>query len=104
MSPTVLVERSGNIAQLILNRPEALNAIDNVMGEELGAACDELTASGLPLTLEHGDLWVSNIYVGDAEPQFIDWTDASISHPFLSLGPLLRSVGWDPHLADQPNA
>jgi thiamine kinase-like enzyme len=70
----------------------------------LEAACDELTASGLPLTLEHGDLWASNIYVSDAEPQFIDWTDASISHPFLSLGPLLRSAGWDLHLADQADA
>ncbi len=44
MSPTVLIERTGNLAQLILNRPEVLNAIDNVMGEELGAACDELAA------------------------------------------------------------
>ncbi len=44
MTPTVLIERTGNLAQLILNRPEVLNAIDNVMGEELGAACDELAA------------------------------------------------------------
>jgi len=36
----------------------------------LEAACDELTSSSLPLTIEHGDLWASNIYVGDAEPQF----------------------------------
>ena len=44
MSPTVLIERTGNLAQLVLNRPEVLNAIDNAMGEELGAACDELAA------------------------------------------------------------
>ena len=36
MSPTVLVERDGHIAHLILNRPESLNAIDNTLGEELG--------------------------------------------------------------------
>jgi len=42
VSPTVLVERSGHLAHLILNRPEVLNAIDNDLGEELGAACDEL--------------------------------------------------------------
>jgi enoyl-CoA hydratase/carnithine racemase len=40
----VLIERTGNLAQLVLNRPEVLNAIDNAMGEELGAACDELAA------------------------------------------------------------
>jgi aminoglycoside phosphotransferase (APT) family kinase protein len=70
----------------------------------LEAACAELAASNLPLTLEHGDLWASNIYVSDAEPQFIDWTDACLSHPFLSLGPLLRSAGWDAHLADHADA
>jgi enoyl-CoA hydratase/carnithine racemase len=44
MSPTVLVERTGNIAHLILNRPEVLNAIDNTLARELGAACDALAA------------------------------------------------------------
>src|SRR5207244_6081507 len=68
------------------------------------AACDELSASSLPLTLEHGDLWASNIYIGDGEPQFIDWTDACLSHPFLSLGPLLRSAGWDAQLQDNSGA
>jgi enoyl-CoA hydratase/carnithine racemase len=39
---TVLVERDGHLAHLILNRPEVLNAIDNTLGVELGAACEEL--------------------------------------------------------------
>src|SRR5205807_5799987 len=42
VSPTVLVERQGNLAHLVLNRPEVLNAIDNTLAEELGAACDAL--------------------------------------------------------------
>lgn len=70
----------------------------------LEAACDHLVASGLPLTVEHGDLWASNIFVGDGEPRFIDWTDACISHPFLSLAPLLRSASWDSRLAAHNNA
>jgi enoyl-CoA hydratase/carnithine racemase len=41
---TVLVERDGHLAHLILNRPEVLNAIDNTMGAELGAACEALAA------------------------------------------------------------
>ena len=44
MSPTVLVERQGNLAHLVLNRPEVLNAIDNTLAEELGAACEALAA------------------------------------------------------------
>jgi hypothetical protein len=70
----------------------------------LAQACDELSASNLPLSIEHGDLWASNVYVGEHGPMFIDWTDASISHPFLSLGPLLRSAGWDAHLQSDPAA
>jgi enoyl-CoA hydratase/carnithine racemase len=42
VSPTVLVERDGHIAHLILNRPEVLNAINNTLGEELGATCEAL--------------------------------------------------------------
>jgi enoyl-CoA hydratase/carnithine racemase len=42
MSSTVLVERAGHLAHLILNRPEVLNAINNTLGEELGAACEAL--------------------------------------------------------------
>jgi methylglutaconyl-CoA hydratase len=44
MSPTVLIEREGHLAHLVLNRPEVLNAIDNTLGAELGAACDTLAA------------------------------------------------------------
>jgi hypothetical protein len=61
----------------------------------LERACDELADSGLPMALEHGDLWSSNVYVGDNAVQFIDWTDASVSHPFFSLMPLLQSAQWD---------
>ena len=46
MSPTVLVEREGRLAQLVLNRPDVLNAIDNTLASELGAACEALAADG----------------------------------------------------------
>jgi enoyl-CoA hydratase/carnithine racemase len=42
VSPTVLVEREGRLAHLILNRPNVLNAIDNMLGQELAAACEAL--------------------------------------------------------------
>lgn len=42
MTETVLVEREGHLAHLILNRPEVLNAIDNRLATELGAAAEEL--------------------------------------------------------------
>ena len=39
---TLLVERTGAIATVTLNRPEARNAIDLVMRRELAAALDEV--------------------------------------------------------------
>jgi phosphotransferase family enzyme len=71
----------------------------------LEAACDELADSGLPLALEHGDLWSSNVFVSDTgiNVAFIDWTDANVSHPFFSLMPLLQSATWDVEPAEVPN-
>ena len=44
MTGTVLIERDGHLAHLILNRPQVLNAIDNQLGEDLRAACETLAA------------------------------------------------------------
>jgi 2-(1,2-epoxy-1,2-dihydrophenyl)acetyl-CoA isomerase len=42
--PTVLVRREGAAATILLNRPEALNAWNRRLGEELGAAVGEAAA------------------------------------------------------------
>jgi len=44
VSGTVLLEREGHLAYLILNRPEVLNAINNELAEDLSAACGALAA------------------------------------------------------------
>jgi enoyl-CoA hydratase/carnithine racemase len=44
VSGAVLLERDGHLAHLILNRPEALNAIDNVLAGDLCAAAESLAA------------------------------------------------------------
>jgi enoyl-CoA hydratase len=41
---TILVERDGHLVQLILNRPEVLNAINNTLCQELTSAVDEQAA------------------------------------------------------------
>jgi enoyl-CoA hydratase/carnithine racemase len=42
VSPTILLERDGHLAHLILNRPEVLNAIDNTLAIALTDACKAL--------------------------------------------------------------
>jgi len=44
VTDTVLLQREGHIAHLILNRPEVLNALNNVLAEDMIAACDALAA------------------------------------------------------------
>jgi hypothetical protein len=56
---------------------------------ELVDACHALAASGVPDSLEHGDLTADEVIVGDMGPVFLDWSDGSITHPFLSAASLL---------------
>ncbi len=46
-------------------------------------AC-QLEELGLPQTLEHGDLDSTNVFIRDGVPVLMDWSDASISHPFFT--------------------
>jgi enoyl-CoA hydratase/carnithine racemase len=45
MSEPILVERTGPIAGIVLNRPDKLNAMDKSMWLALGSAIDDLSAS-----------------------------------------------------------
>jgi len=56
----------------------------------LREACSALAADGLPPMLDHGDLWASNVFVGAGPPVFIDWSDAELTHPFISVHPLIE--------------
>ncbi|UJL46072.1 aminoglycoside phosphotransferase family protein [Virgibacillus sp. NKC19-16] len=51
-----------------------------------------LHESRLPISLEHGDLFGGNIMVQQGQPVIYDWSDSSLSHPFLSVIVLLEEV------------
>jgi hypothetical protein len=69
--------------------------------ESLGA---ELAGYAVPESLEHGDLWASQVIVSDGGPVFIDWEDASLSHPFFTPALLLLSLDDTEALARVPDA
>jgi hypothetical protein len=71
---------------------------------ELEALCGELGARGVPLSLEHGDLWAENVIAAAAGPVFIDWEDASIAHPFFTPALLLLSLEYSSALRHHPDA
>jgi hypothetical protein len=47
--------------------------------------CGELSAYGVPETIQHDDLHPANLFAGGGRLRVLDWGDASISHPFASL-------------------
>ncbi|WP_214891491.1 aminoglycoside phosphotransferase family protein [Exiguobacterium sp. s142] len=54
--------------------------------DELLTMCDEL-ATGLPMSLEHGDLHGGNIFWREQKDDLciLDWGDATVTHPFFSV-------------------
>jgi enoyl-CoA hydratase/carnithine racemase len=50
VSSTVLLERDGHLAHLVLNRPEVLNAINNELASDMSDACDALA--------QDSDVWL----------------------------------------------
>jgi hypothetical protein len=47
--------------------------------------CAELSAQGVPETIQHDDLHLTNLYLEGDRLRVVDWGDSSISHPFASL-------------------
>jgi aminoglycoside phosphotransferase (APT) family kinase protein len=54
-----------------------------------------LSAYEIPSTIDHGDFWPSNVFVTRTSGRIIDWTDATITHPFFSLAPMRLAFGFD---------
>ncbi|WP_373894062.1 phosphotransferase family protein [Virgibacillus sp. CBA3643] len=52
----------------------------------------KLHESRLPISLDHGDLFGGNIIVQQEQPVIYDWSDSSLTHPFLSVIVLLEEV------------
>ena len=67
---------------------------------ELVDACHALGATGIPDSLDHGDIAPDEVIVGAMGPVFLDWSDGSITHPFLSAAALLAHGGAVPGDAD----
>jgi hypothetical protein len=47
--------------------------------------CGELEALGVPATIQHDDLHLTNVYARGERLRVLDWGDSSIGHPFISL-------------------
>jgi len=54
--------------------------------------CKELSAYGIPESVNHGDFHDGNVLVKDGRITFFDWGDADVTHPFVSLRTFFVSI------------
>jgi hypothetical protein len=62
------------------------------VADGLSQSCESLAASGLPVSLVHGDFHPWNVNVCDGQARLFDWSDGAVSHPFTDLTCFLRRV------------
>jgi hypothetical protein len=65
--------------------------------------CADLASRGIPDSIQHDDLHMANVYVRDEQMRVLDWGDACVSHPFMSLFETFRHLqaqDWHPRLRD----
>jgi hypothetical protein len=54
--------------------------------------CGQLSAYGIPETIQHDDLHDGQVFVRDGVELVMDWGDACVSHPFFTLSVTLEGV------------
>jgi len=69
----------------------------NEVATDVAGWCAELSADGIPATLQHDDLTDANVFPDGDRFRFFDWGDSSVAHPF---GSLLVAIGFAAYLLE----
>jgi aminoglycoside/choline kinase family phosphotransferase len=96
---------------LLLDRPDGLRGAEHArllaLAPAFAADCAALAAVGIPASIDHSDLHDGNILLRGGRYVLIDWGDACVGHPFMTLPVTLRSIAYhleldaaDPALAN----
>jgi hypothetical protein len=56
------------------------------------ALCEELASYAIPDSIEHGDLVASTVFSSFGGPIFVDWSNASLSHPFFTVSRIMSEA------------
>ena len=59
---------------------------------DFAALCQRLSDYGVPESVEHNDFHDGNIFVRDGRYIFADWGDSCVTHPFITLVTIRRSL------------
>lgn len=64
--------------------PESVRRLRGFRGQ-FASMCDDLNRYGIPATVQHDDLHGGNVHRQGETLRILDWGDACISHPFLTM-------------------
>lgn len=88
----------GRLDEMLSQRPEGLSSDEHRLMlarlPEVDAMAEQLTAHGIPETIQHDDLHDGQVFVRDDDYLVFDWGDACVSHPFHTLTVTLRAAAW----------
>jgi len=85
-----------NESVLRLGQPDGLAVEEhhrlNALTPRVIELCEQLAASHVPDSIDHGDLHDGNIFFRGGRYLFFDWGDSSAGHPFISLRTVFVSL------------
>ena len=83
------VDRTGGLT------PGEATAIRSRAGEVVDAA-GWLADGAIPSSLDHGDFSAGQVIIGEMGPVILDWSDATVTHPFLTAASFLLDPAQRP--------
>jgi len=94
--PALYKQLLADEASLMIDQEKGLTSAEFQQLQKLSPRfeqiCADLSAYGIPDSLNHGDFHDGNILVKDKRITFFDWGDASVTHPFVSLRTFFVSI------------
>ena len=87
--PSLYKQLLADEASLMIDQEKGLSSTDFQRLQDLKPRfeqiCADLTAYGIPASVNHGDFHDGNILLKNGRITFFDWGDADVTHPFVSL-------------------
>jgi Phosphotransferase enzyme family len=92
--PDRRLDRVADLLERVLDDPrwapaEPRSSVRAVL-PQVRRACAELAGIGIRPSLDHDDLHDHNVLLSADRPAIVDWGDASLTHPFLTLAVTTR--------------
>jgi len=87
--PALYTQLLADTASLMIDQEKGLTSAEFQQLQNLTPRfeqiCKDLSAFGIPDSLNHGDFHDGNVLLKNGRVTFFDWGDASVTHPFVSL-------------------